>query len=331
VKDDSGAVVQSKLEGDTLRAMAEESGGAYRDASFWVDLPALLKSTVEEGRKGGFVERNTARHIERYQWVLAPALLCLLMSFWKEFPVQPKPRAMRLAPPAAVKKAAMLRLAFCLLSVASGIPAIAFRQQRRLRRPAPCSGGSSEVVRAGCARRARLVGIRRQTVEWGRQIQSQRQAVPPGPVRDALAAVDAGSAMDPKATDWPALRSQLEDLLKKPEDQQKKQEQQQQKQQQDKKQNPSNASQQQQQQQPEEQNQSGSPKDGNPKQSQSPFEDMKPPSPPPQGKPRRSAARRQGGAPIRRTRTRTGRPVGEARRGPQPRLAGRAVPIDRKQ
>ena len=49
----------------------------------------------------------------------------------------------------------------------------------------------------------------------------------PGPVRDALEAVDRGSALDPKAADWPRLRSDLEILLRKtPEPQQQQQKQQ---------------------------------------------------------------------------------------------------------
>ena len=49
--------------------------------------------------------------------------------------------------------------------------------------------------------------------------------MPEGPVRDALRAVELGSASDPKATDWPRLKSELEDLLKKEDEQQQQQQQ----------------------------------------------------------------------------------------------------------
>ena len=37
------------------------------------------------------------RQIERFQWALAPALLCLLLSLWREFPVRPRVRSLPLA------------------------------------------------------------------------------------------------------------------------------------------------------------------------------------------------------------------------------------------
>lgn len=95
VKDDRGAVVMSKLNPTTLKQLASTTGGAYAEASGWVDLPALLAQTVERGRQGALSERRTARLAERFQWFLAPALLLLLWSYWSEFPVAPRPRDLR--------------------------------------------------------------------------------------------------------------------------------------------------------------------------------------------------------------------------------------------
>jgi Ca-activated chloride channel family protein len=71
VKDERGAVVLSKLENETLQEVARATGGVYRDASAWIDLAGLVKETVEAGRKGEFVEKNTVRLAERFQWPLA--------------------------------------------------------------------------------------------------------------------------------------------------------------------------------------------------------------------------------------------------------------------
>ncbi len=95
VKDERGAVVMSKLNPTTLKQLASASGGAYAEASGWVDLPALLKQTVERGKQGALAERRTVRLAERFQWFLAPALLLLLWSYWSEFPVAPRPRELR--------------------------------------------------------------------------------------------------------------------------------------------------------------------------------------------------------------------------------------------
>jgi len=90
--------VLSKLENTTLQELASATSGAYRDASTWVDLASLLENTVEAGKKGGFQEKSQVRLAERFQWALAPALLCLFMSFWREFPVRPRPRELTLTP-----------------------------------------------------------------------------------------------------------------------------------------------------------------------------------------------------------------------------------------
>ena len=104
----------------------------------------------------------------------------------------------------------------------------------------------------------------RETVTWGSRLKSTGDQVPEGPVRDALAAVDLGSQLDPKTADWPKLREELEALLQKPEepppqDQQKQEDQQNQQQQnqdqqkQDQQQKQNSSDQQQKQDQPQQQ------------------------------------------------------------------------------
>ena len=69
-----------------------------------------------------------------------------------------------------------------------------------------------------------LSELAHETVNWGRRLKEQGQAVPEGPVRDALAAVDQLEQKGDKAADWSQLRQALEQLLEKPEE--KKQDQQ---------------------------------------------------------------------------------------------------------
>ena len=66
MKDENGAVVLSKLESGTLKELADATHGVYRDASEWVDLAKVLSTTVDQGRKGKFVEHNSVRYAERY-------------------------------------------------------------------------------------------------------------------------------------------------------------------------------------------------------------------------------------------------------------------------
>ena len=227
LKDDRGAVVLSKLEGGTLEELAGATNGAYRDASSWIDLPALLQDTVEAGRKGAFVEKNQVRLIERFQWALAPALLCLLMSFWREFPVQPRPRELTLAPEAIGQKpeirtavAAMVVL-FLLTPGFWPLASLRAAEGGTDILAAPLSKVVGRIAGQDARSAADWAELGRTTLTYGQRLQSEKQAVPEGPVRDALSGVEAGAALDAKVTDWPQMRQDLEALLKKSEEQKK--------------------------------------------------------------------------------------------------------------
>ena len=290
VKDERGAVVLSKLEGSTLQQLATETNGVYTDASAWVDLAQLLQSTVETGRKGSFMERSRVRLAERFQWALAPAVLLLLWSFWREFPIRPRLRDVKLAPSAPPRPAGqqpsttttiVAGLAALLLLFLVGPPAHADE-------PAPAEPLSRLV--ASYSQRDNLAArdyaeFARITISYGQRLQSAKKDVPTGPIHDGLAAVDAGRSQDAKAADWATLQRDLEALLQKkdqpPKEQPKQQPQQknpeQQKDQQQQQQDSSPKNQQEKQppeksQQPQQQNESA-PKP--PPQNQSAFGDMK--------------------------------------------------------
>ena len=227
MKDENGAVVLSKLESGTLRELADATHGAYRDASQWVDLAKVLASTVEEGRKGRFVEHNNVRLVERYQWALAQALICLIACFWLEFPVRPKSREARLSPPPELRAAPRTlasAAAAAVLLLGSAWAGAADNASD------PASSLSKIVGRLSAQEGCSALDwseFGRETVNWGEHLRSSSQPVPEGPVRNALAAVDSGSRMDPKASDWGRMRSELEELLQKPEEKKQQQDQQQ--------------------------------------------------------------------------------------------------------
>ena len=234
VKDERGAVVLSKLESGTLQELASVTGGTYRDASTWLDLASVLNATVEAGQKGKFLEKNTVRLVERFQWPLAFGLWCLIVSFYYEFPVRPRPREIKLdpvpgrtpraAPPAV---AALLATGFLLAGLCIATPL------RAEDNPAAPLAKIVGRLSAKDVRTARdWAEFARETVTWGHHIQEDQRAVPEGPVRDALTAVELGSALDKKTGDWDKLREELEALLKKPEEKKQNQQQQQKQQQQ---------------------------------------------------------------------------------------------------
>ena len=307
VKDERGAAVLARLESETLRELAEKTGGVYRDASEWVDLASLLRATVEAGRKGKFVEKNNVRLVERYQWALAPALLCLLLSFWREFPVRPRPRAIQLGPEPAgtpgTKPVPGLPTAAALLLLGLAGGAALTRLAAEPADDPASSAPLAHIVGRLAAQDTRSARdwaeLAGETLAWGGRVQSAHQQVPEGPVRDALASVDAGSALDAHAADWPKLRTELEGLLQKPpQSQQQQQQQQQQKQQQNQQQQSQQNSGQGQSQQEQQQQQNQSSQSQNQQQNQqqqSAFGGMNPPPPPPPT----GGTQKVGGAPSR--------------------------------
>jgi Ca-activated chloride channel family protein len=221
VKDDRGAVVLSRLNSSSLQDLAQTTAGAYTDASAWIDMPSLLKKTVEAGKKGEFSEKNTARKIERFQWFLAPGLLLLFISFWAEFPVRPRERALPLGGKARGqktenrgRKAAIASIAALLLSSVFCPPSSVAAAEDTLAKPLTTTvarlADKPALAPKDCADLAQT------TITYGQRMKTGQQRPPESVIRDALAAVDLGEKADAKAADWPRLRQELEQLLEKP-------------------------------------------------------------------------------------------------------------------
>jgi len=302
IKDERGAVVLSRLESATLRELARETDGVYRDASTWLDLAGLLRETVEAGRKGEFEETKTLRLVDRFQWALGPAFVLLLLSFWREFPVRPTPRDLKLS---AKPPAAPVAMAALLATLAT----VTLQPTARAEEPELSTLGKIVGRLAGQSSSTGRdwAEFARETVFWGQRLQSGQKPVPAGPVSDALAAVNLGAALDAKAADWPKLREELEALLqsseeppeKQPENQnqpkqdQQNQDRQQQDQNQDQ-QNQDNSSQPQDASSDPQAGQDGKPESGESQPRESAIGDMQQDSPPP---PPSSETQKVGGAP----------------------------------
>lgn len=227
IKDDRGAVVLSKLESATLQELAQTTGGVYRDASAWVDLAGLVSQTIESGRKGQFLEKNTIRLAERFQWPLAFALWCLLLSFYYEFPVRPRVRDLKLETgnriPDTGKKTGTTLAAILFLVSGIRFPVSSYAAAT-LATPAMSAPAEEESPLARVIGRIAMAEkpngrdyaeLARETVTWGSRLQSEQRGVPQPPIRDALAGVALGAKLDPKTADWTKLRDELEALLDK--------------------------------------------------------------------------------------------------------------------
>jgi Ca-activated chloride channel homolog len=215
VKNEQGAVVLSKLEPATLQELAQLTNGVYADASSWVDLAQLLAATVETGRKGEFRETRATRMVERFQWVLAPAVLILLWSLYREFPVRPRARDIRLKPKNPITATTTASVAIALAALSHGAKLEAATEENTLAAPlAQLVGQFAERQTLGAREYAELA---RTTVTYAERTTAAQQPVTEGAIRDALTAVDRGESLDPKAADWPKLREELQRFLQDPE------------------------------------------------------------------------------------------------------------------
>lgn len=293
VKDERGAVVLSRLNSSTLQELAQISGGAYADASTWVDLPALLQKTVEAGRKGDFREKNTARLVDRFQWFLAPGLLLLLISFWAEFPVRPRDRILPLnrsgarnaerVASAATVTASSVAVLFWLTALSVPPSAAAQEAADTAALAKPLSAAVARLAAKDDLTAKDYADLAQTTVTYGERMKSAQQQPVESAMRDALSAVDRGEPLDPKAADWSQLRRQLEELLKNPEPppEQKQQDQKQDQQNQDRQQQQQQQQEQDRQDQKQQQSQpQNQPQDSQQnRQQESAFGDMKEPPP----------------------------------------------------
>ncbi|HTL68258.1 MAG TPA: VWA domain-containing protein [Lacunisphaera sp.] len=286
VKDERGAVVLSRLNSSTLQELAQVTGGAYTDASAWVDLAGLLHKTVEAGRKGDFAEKNTARKIERFQWFLAPGLLLLLISYWAEFPVRPRERALPLGKPRGRRApgnrpaSAAVASLFFLAGLVLGRPLPARAQESPADTIAkPLSTTVARLAAQDSLSAKDCSDLAQATVTYGQRFKEMKRQPQEKVIGDALQAVDMGEKLDAKAADWPKLRQELQDLLKKDEKKQEQKKPDEQKQQQQQKQDQKNQPQQQQNRQNSDQQKSDQQKQDEqkqqPQQKQDAFGDMK--------------------------------------------------------
>ena len=224
IKDERGAVVLSRLNATTLEELARRTAGVYRDASNWVDLADVLSQTVEAGRAGDFAESRHARRIERFQWALGPALLFLLWSVWREFPVRPRQRAVSIRATKATAHGIAMGLG--LLAIAPhDAPAV---EEVPVPDPAEMIAALESPLNSLITRLAaqqavapgEFAAVAEETITWGNQILQTGQPPEVPVIYDALEAVDLGETMDESAADWTTLREELEKLLEQSQQQQ---------------------------------------------------------------------------------------------------------------
>lgn len=79
-KNSQGDVVISRLEEEQLRKLAEGSGGRYRQAGSMEETARWIEGILKKQDKQTFDAQVYADYEDQFQWVLAPALLLLLLD-----------------------------------------------------------------------------------------------------------------------------------------------------------------------------------------------------------------------------------------------------------
>ncbi|MFC4307908.1 VWA domain-containing protein [Steroidobacter flavus] len=232
--DANGDAVHSKLMPATLEALARRTLGKYVDASSLTDIDdvkALLKQTVETGRKGRAANAAGSAGIERFQWFLLPAILLGLAALLREFQQRPKPRQVRKQDdaPATASSDVPTRLAACVafavaLSLAAPPSARAhFDSEAEFQVREVFDSNPTERLRAITDHLARfgydafdLRLMVEATIRYGIDAQRAGTAISEGAIRDAVEATHQGERLDTSIADWPYYRGQLAAMLEPP-------------------------------------------------------------------------------------------------------------------
>ena len=229
VKDATGTEVVTKLKPATLEEMAKTTGGLYAPAPSWVSVADLFKRVVSTAKKATAFKKDETQLVERYQWALVPALVLLMLSFWRELPVQPRARDVRL--PKAPKPAGRGRAALGASAAVAGLmlAVLAVRAQDLAEMEDPNSPSSrTPMATLGAMVGKRIeqilakpkpesfdcVSLAIDMIAYMENILKARQRFPMSVADDALRAIALGESIEKAGGDWDKLRADIAVLVK---------------------------------------------------------------------------------------------------------------------
>ncbi len=244
IRSSEGSEVVSRLTTESLEEMASATGGAFARGETWVDVQALLKTPAQAVASGAF-ETDQTQLVERYRWLLLPALALIAWSFCLEFPVKPSLRQIKLPTPAgsptAKKVASSATPAPTAARAAQATAAVSALLLAFIALSAPTTARAQDgdEVRQGMENDPRsplrslssLVTQRIQAilnspkpnandyvtfvievVAYCENVHRARQRFAASIVDDALRAIDAGERLEPTGGAWNKLRLDLANL-----------------------------------------------------------------------------------------------------------------------
>jgi len=213
--DRNGDAILTRLQPATLQTLANRTNGQYVNASTLATpeaVRALVEDTVETGRQGRVNNEATNMQIERFQWLLVPAVLLGLAGLLREFERRARPQSVRRTSMPALPAAIA---ALVTVSIAPQTQAH-FDSQAGFEVKEVFDSSPSERLRAITDHLAQfgydafdLQLMVEATIKYG--VDEKRQGNPPleGVIHDALEATRLGEQLDPKRAPWSYYRSQL--------------------------------------------------------------------------------------------------------------------------
>lgn len=229
IRDANGLEVLTRLEPATLQELANATGGSYHRADSYVDITALLKAPANADPSNASYKLSQTRMVERYRWALLPALVMLALSFWRDFPVHPSMRLVKLpsTPRAksglrnsAVAAAALVALTLILTPPLHSQDEDEQQKEQSENANTPMRSLANLVTQringmltSPAPNANDCVSLVIDIVNYCEQMLRAHQRFPVSIIDDAHQAINWGEQMEAQGGDWPKLRTTLDDLL----------------------------------------------------------------------------------------------------------------------
>lgn len=231
LEDGNGNTVHSNLQPATLQTLAKRSNGQYRLGSELPDadaVRALLKQTVETGKRGQSKKEASEVQQERFQWLLLPAILLAMAGVLREFQQRPRARQIEQQLRAATQLRGGKAPATALAVGAALAAGLGFAPQTRAHFDNDAQFEVREVFDSNPSKRLRAITehlaqydydafdlrlMVEETIKYGVDQQRTESEISEGVLRDAIEATFQGEKLDKSIADWSYYRSQLTTML----------------------------------------------------------------------------------------------------------------------
>jgi Ca-activated chloride channel family protein len=226
VRDAAGIEAMTRLKPATLEELAEATGGTYQSANTWIRLNDLIRRPRADKDVNEVTKLDETKLADQFEWALLPALILLALSYWREIPVRPTARDIKLPPGRGPLVAAGLALLLALFTPAPSARAqdmaetgLDMLDEPNLRSPIVQLSGVvsrriTQILASPSPGAYDYVSLVIDMVAYCENTLKARQRFPMSVIDDALLAIKLGEELDPQGGAWDMLRGNLASLRK---------------------------------------------------------------------------------------------------------------------